>query len=353
MSGDPDGRGALQAGASAEALFELSRDLLCTLTLDGRFSRVSESCERLTGFRPHELLGHPLLAFVHPLDRAQAERAFGHALDRGHVDEVPTRFRTASGGHVSLRWGAVADREGDCVYTVARPMRRERERSGRRRARAALKAAAAERARLTADLHDGLLQSLTGASLKLETASRLLDTDRAAALNMLQSVASLLYEEQRELRFLVEEMKGGWSERRASAPASLGDRLTAFARRLHATWDIELFSFLAGAGTLPEKLVRPLFGIVHEAVVNAARHGGARAATVRIGVERDHATVHVSDNGRGLSFTGHLDDAALRAGAQGPAVLMHRVWSLGGRLAIDSRPEGVSVAIYIPFEEDS
>lgn len=335
----------------AEALFQHSRDLLCALTPDGAFSRVSDSCTRITGFQPQVLLGQPLTSFLHPLDRAVAERALARVLERGHADDVPMRLRTLSGAHVSLRWTAMRDGTGEQVYVVAREMKHERERTSRRRARAALKAAAAERARLRADLHDGLLQSLTGVSLKLTSAIRLLETDRPTAQRLLESVAVLLQQEQRELRFLVEEMKQGWLEGRLALPPSLNERLADFARRLHTAWDIELLSFVTGEGALPERLLRPVFGIVHEAVVNAVRHGKATAASVHVELAADHAGLRISDNGCGLSFSGHLDDGALRDGDQGPAVLKHRVWSLGGTLCIESHSRGVVVAIRIPFED--
>jgi len=336
---------------AAESLFALSRDLLCVLTVEGDFTRVSDSCRRLTGYPARALVGQPFLSFVHPLDRELAERAFQRVLESGHADDVPSRFRTFAGSHVSLRWTAVRDDEGGRVFAIAREMRHERERTARRRARAALKAAAAERARLRADLHDGLLQALTGASLKLATAIRLLETNLPSAQRQLANVAVLLQQEQRELRFLVEEMKEGWAPPQAGEQPSLKERLGELARRLHITWDIQLLSFVSGDGALPDALVRPVFGVIHEAVVNAARHGKATAATVQVRLGPDHTQLRISDNGRGLSFKGKLDNEQLHVRDQGPAVLKHRVWSLGGTLSVESCPQGVVVAIRIPFQE--
>ncbi|MGH8630230.1 MAG: histidine kinase, partial [Burkholderiales bacterium] len=72
-----------------------------------------------------------------------------------------------------------------------------------------LRQAAAEeaRARLSRDLHDGVLQSLTGAALKLETVQRLWETHQPAARERLSEIQHLLAQEQRGLRFLIRDAK--------------------------------------------------------------------------------------------------------------------------------------------------
>src|SRR2546426_11852539 len=64
-------------------------------------------------------------------------------------------------------------------------------------------AATEERVRLSPDLHDGVLQSLTGAALKLETAQRLLDKQPAAARQRPAENHHLIAHEQRDLRVFV------------------------------------------------------------------------------------------------------------------------------------------------------
>src|SRR5262249_7743320 len=62
---------------------------------------------------------------------------------------------------------------------------------------------------LARDLHDGLLQALTGAGLQLEVARGLVDTDRPAAVERLRDVQRLLAAEQRDLRTLLRDLKPG------------------------------------------------------------------------------------------------------------------------------------------------
>src|SRR5574341_1411759 len=65
-------------------------------------------------------------------------------------------------------------------------------------------AAMGERIRLARDLHDGVLQSLTGAALQVQTLGRLFAEDPQAARNRLQEIQNLLAEEQRDLLFFIQ-----------------------------------------------------------------------------------------------------------------------------------------------------
>ncbi len=88
--------------------------------------------------------------------------------------------------------------------------------------------------------------------------------------------------------------------------------------------------------------------IVQEAVVNAARHGGASEVGVRADLRNGSLCVTVSDNGRGFAFRGHYDHAALAALRRGPVMLKERVNTLGGTLSIDSTAGGARLEIELP-----
>ena len=65
----------------------------------------------------------------------------------------------------------------------------------------------AERLHLARDLHDGLLQTLTGIALQLEMVCRLLDVDSGKARERLEGIQALIVEEQRRLRRFIEQLK--------------------------------------------------------------------------------------------------------------------------------------------------
>lgn len=215
-----------------------------------------------------------------------------------------------------------------------------------RRQRAAI---TAERQRLVRNLHDGMLQSLLGMTLQLAEAERLLEEDPAAAREHMLEVQRLLAEEQRDLRFLVGELKSV-SHDAVEANLSLAARLESMRRQIQRQWGlrVELHMALPDA-SLPAALAYEIYYIVHEALTNAARH--AHASTVRVEVGRQHDQLHiaVADDGCGFPFQGHYDLAALTYLQLGPMMLRERIVSLGGSLSLDSTADGARLDIMVPL----
>ena len=89
--------------------------------------------------------------------------------------------------------------------------------------------------------------------------------------------------------------------------------------------------------------------ILQEALVNAARH--AEASTLCANVVRDDGALRISvaDNGRGFSFRGTYDLAALQQMQAGPVTLKERVSALGGGLVISSSEAGARLDITLPL----
>lgn len=210
-------------------------------------------------------------------------------------------------------------------------------------------AAVEERVRMARDLHDGLLQSLTGAALQLETAQRLMEADPHKAQQRLLEIQRLIAAEQKELRSYVEEMKSSLLSR-AKTDSDLATRLKELAERVERHWSIRVEMELRNLPPgIPHSLGQEIYFLVHESLINAARHANASSVRAELGVEDNHVNIIVSDNGRGFSFRGRYDHDELTTLKRGPITLRERAAALGGRLTIDSADAGARLEIAIPL----
>jgi signal transduction histidine kinase len=205
-----------------------------------------------------------------------------------------------------------------------------------------------ERIRVARDLHDGVLQSLTGAALQLESVHKLMGIRDDEARGRLRRVQELLEHDQRELRSLITHLRPatGETERRVSP---LNVRLSELAQRFERQWDVAVSVTIAPPfPPLRDELSGAIYNIVHEAVSNSARHAHATRieATVRAR-EGGRVEIVVTDDGHGFPFHGHYDLAELDELRRGPVTLKERVASLGGELVLHSAPDGATLEIRI------
>jgi signal transduction histidine kinase len=203
-----------------------------------------------------------------------------------------------------------------------------------------------DRLRVSRDLHDGVLQALTGIRLEIQdiaqdcvstpaTHDRLLAAERALAL------------EQRALRTFIDGLK---PDGPSSPVGSLASHLEATAGRLSLEWKTPVTVRVAlndiGLRTETAHAVRMM---VHEAIVNALKHGHPSRVSVAIDAGNGQLAIAVSDDGSGFPFRGEMDHEALTVGNLGPASLRDRVTALGGRLSIASAATGSRVDITLPI----
>jgi PAS domain S-box-containing protein len=126
--------------------FELSGELLAALDSEGYFVSATPVWERALGLRVDELVGRPLVEFVHPDDfartKAELERAAGSGEE---VVRFESRFRAAEGDHRWLEWRVRGSREG-VIHAVAMELS-ERRRMSEELSRAIERSAQASRAK--------------------------------------------------------------------------------------------------------------------------------------------------------------------------------------------------------------
>jgi signal transduction histidine kinase len=210
-------------------------------------------------------------------------------------------------------------------------------------------AALEERVRLSRDLHDGLLQSLTGAALQLETVQRLLEADPQTARQRLLEVQHLIAGEQRDLRTQVQQLKPLAGDLSAE-PFELNARIEELAERIRTQWKVSVeVGITPSISRIKGGVGREIYFLVHEGLINAVRHSGASDINAELLFTADGVRIVITDNGHGFPFNGFYDNDALFAMKRGPVTLKERTASLGGTLSIDSQSSGSRLDIALPL----
>ncbi|HEX5620793.1 MAG TPA: GAF domain-containing sensor histidine kinase, partial [Solirubrobacteraceae bacterium] len=189
----------------------------------------------------------------------------------------------------------------------------------------------AERQRLERNLHDGAQQRLVSVALGLSMAVTRLESDPAAARELLVSAQGELTRGLDELRELARGIHPAVLTERGLGPAL--DALVA-----RAPIPVEVTAVLDER--LDASVEAAMYYVVAESITNVAKYAHASSATVSIGRANGAATVIVADDGVG---------GADPAGGSGLRGLAARVEARRGRLDIESPPGGgTRISAHIP-----
>src|SRR6185437_16873667 len=102
-----------------ERLFEMTSDLLATISLDGRFTLLNPAWEAALGWSREELAANPIHELIHP-DDVEQTLALLLAGDRrpAHLENFTNRYRHRDGSWRWLLWSARCD--GEQWYAAAK-----------------------------------------------------------------------------------------------------------------------------------------------------------------------------------------------------------------------------------------
>jgi diguanylate cyclase (GGDEF)-like protein/PAS domain S-box-containing protein len=100
-------------------LFEMTSDLLATVSLDGRFTLLNPAWEQVLGWTREELQAKPMQEFIHPDDVEQTLALILAGNHRpAHLENFTNRYRHRDGSWRWLLWSARCD--GDTWYAAAK-----------------------------------------------------------------------------------------------------------------------------------------------------------------------------------------------------------------------------------------
>jgi signal transduction histidine kinase len=206
-----------------------------------------------------------------------------------------------------------------------------------------------DRLRVARDLHDGVLQSLTGVRFQLQA---LADEEQPSSFRTerLLAVERAIAIEQRELRLFIDGLKPAPSPPRFGA-RRLATALDTLRARLGDEWKTPIVVRVVPSDlSVPAATEHAVRLMVHEAVVNALKHAQPSRVSVDVATGANRTLqIAICNDGRGFPFQGRLEHPELVASGAGPASLRERVQSMNGRIAIDSTRTGSRVEIDVPI----
>ena len=204
------------------------------------------------------------------------------------------------------------------------------------------RAVAEERARFRRDLHDGTIQSIYAAALRLEAIA--LRSNDDPVRGEVRGVVADLNHVTDDIRSYITDLS-----QTPDTPSGIADRLCELAGEFGAETDVVVRVRVRGipsSGPVPQGAGKHLEQILREALSNAARHAGNCIADVSLVFARDEIELVISDNGCGI---GRSADEHSGFGLRN----MHeRARRLGGRLRVDTLSPGTRIIVSIPLDSD-
>lgn len=287
------------------------------------FLLVNAATERLYGFARSALLAGTIDLLTPPHE----VRSLASLLAGEPHQPLELRQRTRDGTVIDVEiWARLIDYGGKpawLVFTFDVTERKALESS-------LVNAISSEQRRIGQELHDGLAQELTVASLLATQLAKRAAEQRLGVAEDLGKLADLI--------------AGSFDSARAAAHGlspligfngDLGLALATLARMSSiAGTAVELHSRFEAPLRLTLEAATHLYRIAQEAVQNALKHAAARRIEVYFDVRADWVMLRVVDDGRGIRPV----DAA--SSGFGINTIRYRTSAIGGQLSIRSVPSG-------------
>ena len=203
---------------------------------------------------------------------------------------------------------------------------------------------AQERQRIARELHDTLAQELTGMVLQLEAVSTHINSqNNERAQEILQQAMSQSRFTLAEARKVIDGLR---TERLESS--SMEEAINREAARFTGTSGVPC-EVMVRISAPPEADVQTeLLKVVSEGLSNISRHASADQAWLRLMENEGGLVLEIEDNGRGFE----PQTQAGKPGHYGLVGIEERAGLLGGRVEIDSQPEGgTCLRVTIPLKE--
>jgi PAS domain S-box-containing protein len=325
-------------------LVENSPDVIFSIDADGRYAFMSESIERVTGYRQTDVIGRPFVEFV-PEDQLPVlqDLWLKHQQEPAVEAQVRIELLHADGRRVPFEVSSVGlARDGRFagIQGVARDVsdREALERDLRRQAGEL--AAGEERAHLARELHDSVTQALFSMTLLSRSIEMLVDRDAETAKHKLSELRDLQREALAEMRALIFELRPGNLEQEGLITA-----LRTHSAALQGRIGLPIVVTSDLTERLPIEIEEVMYRIAQEALHNVVKHAAAHQVRIEVGRSTGGARLRIVDDGKGF------DPAAVPPGHLGLAGMRARAERVGGRVDVrSSMGGGTTIDALVPLE---
>ena len=199
-----------------------------------------------------------------------------------------------------------------------------------------------ERQRLSREIHDGVIQTVSAIQWQIQLLHRRL-VDKGIDLDevrQLETLSNKAYQDARESMELLRNYTGN-----GNFLSGLKDNLKHLAQHDDINFHLDIETGELHLGALVEL---ELLHICQEAMTNIKKHSGAHNIQVKVRSVNGHVEVSIADDGCGFDAIAFYQDG-IEAKGHGLAIMRERTESIGGKFRVLSLPgEGTEVQVEVP-----
>ena len=204
-----------------------------------------------------------------------------------------------------------------------------------------------DRNRISRDLHDSTVQSLTSLAHKMEYCSKLVDKDPVRVKLELQSMIELNKEIINDMREIIYDLRP-----MSLTNIGLVSTIESYCMHLRRNNSFNVMLKVEGKEQQLSSIVSvTLYRIIQEACNNAIRHSNADKIIIAIVYHKEKIEVKIEDNGIGFDLK-KIEEKKQNdvLNGFGLSTMNERARLLSGSLTIDSKPgRGTKVQVFVPI----
>lgn len=199
-----------------------------------------------------------------------------------------------------------------------------------------------ERRLIALEIHDGLAQELTGATMFVEAAQSQLPPEAKSARASLKEAGQLIRDALAEARRLMEGIRPPLLEAEGLREA-MQQLIARHGEQSGIPMDVQME---LRSSRLPPTLEMAVFRIVQEALTNARRHSQASRIQLRLRQDQQGLSIELSDDGVGF------DPANIPTDRHGVRGIHERARWAGGEARLQSAAgKGTSLTVQLPLDD--